>query len=347
MDRTADALRETMARLRDRVAAKRTEEPVSESAAGESAPSSPAANAGPESPASERGVIHLLPAAERGRPSAVVASSGPGEDARQGIDPTIARLAQDLLALAYRSVCQSIYACATENEQRLRAAQDAAERIRTAADAAAAATVQQAEDENAHRLKDTQRRAEALVRVVQAQLRAVGLGEPLDLPLLDSPSPPEWPAALPSSRPAPGTGPDPRASSAVPRPEPYPPVPPSVPPASPWTSLSNEPAVESVAESLPPGSVELIAGPFGRFSQLAAFTQALNSLPGVQSVATRQFYRGRVHFRIRYDGPVPFATAIGDLSGFNPVIVVDTPSRVEVRVAADPPADRSTSQAGA
>ena len=35
---------------------------------------------------------------------------------------------------------------------------------------------------------------------------------------------------------------------------------------------------------------------------------------------------------MRYDGPVPFAAAVADLSAFKPEIVSDGPSRVEVRV---------------
>jgi hypothetical protein len=356
MDRTADVLRETMARLRDRVAATRAEEPASEPVADESAAFSPAADAGQAASAGDRGVIHLLPPAEPGQVRSPAASSGPDGDKRQGIDPTIAQLAHDLLALAYRSACQSVYACAVENEQRLRAAQDAAQRIRAAANEAAEATVRQAEDENVHRLKDVQRRSEALVRVVQAQLRAVGLREPLELPLLDGPSLPDRLPALTAARPVAhppaawadlGVGRDLGAGMALPRSAPYPSEPPSAAPTGQDTWMPSDEPADGAAELLPLGSVELSAGPFRRFSQLAAFTQALNSLPGVQSVATRQFYRGRVHFRIRYDGPVPFATAIGDLSAFHPAIVVDTPNRVEVRVAMDPPADESTSQAGA
>jgi len=354
LDRAADALREAMARLRERVAADRADERPADSddhcAAGESR--APAAEPGA---ASERGVLHLLPPAST-RPTGAAAPRAPR------VDPTTVRLAQDLLALAYRAACQTVYACAVENEQRLRTAHATAAHIRATADAAAAAAVRQAEDENARHLQDVQRRSEALLRVVQAQLRALDLGDPVELPLLDGPSLAEGlpgaafrelplPAAAAWSGAAPaGAGPlgataepaafepPPGRSGALAAPARGPSAPRPVPAASEEAGHGTDwsDALPSrVAEPVPLGSMELVVGPFGRFSQLAAFTQALNGLPGVQSVATRQFYRGKVHFRVRYDGPVPFAAAVGELRAFRPTIVADSPNRLEVRVSMD------------
>jgi hypothetical protein len=95
----------------------------------------------------------------------------------------------------------------------------------------------------------------------------------------------------------------------------------------------------TVDEALPTNSVEVVAGPFGRFSQLASFTQALSGVAGVSSVTTRQLYKGQVRLRLRYDGVVPLATRIAELHQFQPEILSAGPTRLELRVTVDSPGE--------
>jgi hypothetical protein len=83
------------------------------------------------------------------------------------------------------------------------------------------------------------------------------------------------------------------------------------------------------------GSVEVVVGPFSRFSQLRAFTQALHGLPGIKSVATRQFYRGMAHFWVRYDSPIPLATRLGELSQFKPKVASSGSGQIDVQLDAE------------
>jgi hypothetical protein len=373
LDRSADSLRRAMARLRERVAAVRRRESAPD--AGLAAESVPPGSESPE-PAVGQTLLHLLPrvGSVPQAPETPAPATAPALDAaRPRADAVTVRLAQDILVLAYRSACQSLFACAVENERRLAEAQAAADRIRATANAAAAVPLRQAEVENARRLQEVQRRSEALVKVVQAQLRSLGFGPGMELPLLDTLALPAHlqadlsrttvdlrPAGDAPPRGRGGASPEylapgepgrrvrggelwpappteaPRARQVVLSPAPSRADAPAAPPPA-----ADEPAVVTPGEPLPLGSTELVAGPFARFSQLAAFTQALNALPGVQSVATRQFYRGKVHFRVRYDGPIPLTVAIADLSAFHPQIVSDNPGRVEVRVMMDSPPEET------
>jgi hypothetical protein len=87
------------------------------------------------------------------------------------------------------------------------------------------------------------------------------------------------------------------------------------------------------------GGVDLIAGPFARFSELAAFTRAVRGLQGITSLDTREFLKGTVHLRLRYEDPIQLSVRLTELSEFRPFITQVTPSRVELRVnLADPAA---------
>ena len=88
-----------------------------------------------------------------------------------------------------------------------------------------------------------------------------------------------------------------------------------------------EPATASID-----GGVDLVAGPFARFSQLASFTRSVRALSGVLSVDTRQFFKGSVHLRLRYDDPIPLAVRLAELTEFAPSIVAAANGRVELRV---------------
>ena len=94
----------------------------------------------------------------------------------------------------------------------------------------------------------------------------------------------------------------------------------------------NEPAAPVTAAAVD-GGIQLIAGPFGRFSQLATFTQQLRGLPGVNSLDTRQFLKGTVHLRLRYDDPIPLAVRLAELSEGAPTVVSATAGRIELRVS--------------
>ncbi|CAA9229692.1 MAG: hypothetical protein AVDCRST_MAG77-935 [uncultured Chloroflexi bacterium] len=86
------------------------------------------------------------------------------------------------------------------------------------------------------------------------------------------------------------------------------------------------------ARPTPGGAIDLVAGPFSHFSDLAAFTRQLRAMPGVDALETRQFYKGTVRFRLRYDDPVPFVTRVGELHDFAPHVVATDAGRIEVRV---------------
>jgi vacuolar-type H+-ATPase subunit H len=80
------------------------------------------------------------------------------------------------------------------------------------------------------------------------------------------------------------------------------------------------------------GGVDLIVGPFARFSQLAAFTRGVRGLAGVISLDTREFLKGTVHLRLRYDDAIPLSVRLSELSEFRPVVLEASSGRVELRV---------------
>ncbi|MDE3111893.1 MAG: hypothetical protein KGN00_06120 [Chloroflexota bacterium] len=126
------------------------------------------------------------------------------------------------------------------------------------------------------------------------------------------------------------------AAAATPAPEPAP----AVTPTS--TAPPEAPHAESVIQAVSDG-MEIVAGPFARFQELAAFSKALRELSGVQSVTIRQFVRGFVHLRVRHSSSLDLAAALLTLTDFSPSIVSSTASRIELRVAssdaAPPPQD--------
>lgn len=80
--------------------------------------------------------------------------------------------------------------------------------------------------------------------------------------------------------------------------------------------------------------VEVVIGPFVRFSELGRFLRDLRAIAGVASVDTRRFVLGMVHLRVRYHDPVPLATRLADMREFSPTIVSSAPERIEVRIKA-------------
>ncbi len=91
------------------------------------------------------------------------------------------RLASDPITFAYRAAYQSVLAATLENERRTRNALEAAERIRSAAEQAATATLKRAEEENTQRLSEARQRAESLIQraeslVVFARRQLYALG---------------------------------------------------------------------------------------------------------------------------------------------------------------------------
>lgn len=83
------------------------------------------------------------------------------------------------------------------------------------------------------------------------------------------------------------------------------------------------------------GGVELVVGPFSRLQHLAAFTRALQEMPGVADVSARQFERGLVHIRVRYADAVPLTNRLAQLREFSPTVVSATKTRIELKV--EPP----------
>lgn len=88
---------------------------------------------------------------------------------------------------------------------------------------------------------------------------------------------------------------------------------------------------ESVIKAVA-GGIEVVAGPFARFQQLAAFVKALRALSGVQDVTTRQFVRGMVHLRVRHSQTISLADRLLELAEFQPTIVSSTQDRIELKV---------------
>jgi hypothetical protein len=99
---------------------------------------------------------------------------------------------------------------------------------------------------------------------------------------------------------------------------------------------------ESVIKTVS-GGTEVIAGPFARFHQLAAFVKAVRALPGVQDVTTRQFVRGMVHLRVRHSHAVALDDRLGELTEFRTRVVSSTRDRIELTV--EPPDDAPPARA--
>lgn len=127
------------------------------------------------------------------------------------------------------------------------------------------------------------------------------------------------PEAVPAEAPAP-------TATAPAAPEPEAPVMRGAP------TIDRDSIIRAVA-----GGTEMVAGPFARFQQLAAFVKALRALPGVQDVTTRQFVRGMVHLRVRHSHAIALAGLLGGLTEFSPSIVSSTHDRIELTV--EPPDD--------
>jgi len=170
--------------------------------------------------------------------------------------------------------------------------------------------------------------------VVSARSRypAIAKGEPGVLParprFTEITAPPPVAAApsvtTPSApvdvAPAPATGTAPEAVMIAP--------PPIAPPlAAPAPTVEQESVIKAVA-----GGIDIVAGPFARFQQLAAFVKALRAVAGVQDVTTRQFVRGMVHLRVRHSYDVALADRLLELAEFRPSIVSNTQDRIELKV---------------
>lgn len=156
---------------------------------------------------------------------------------------------------------------------------------------------------------------------------------PVDVPIPQPAVPPAAPPPEPPAPVAPVPTPDPpmttttittTTTSSTPAAPPPPPVAPALAATMPLPSTTSDVIA---------GSIDLAVGPITRFTQLAGFTRALRSLPGVADVATRQFYRQTALLRIRYDDPMPLQTRLQDLGGdFNPQVTAASPTRIELRI---------------
>ncbi len=154
-------------------------------------------------------------------------------------------------------------------------------------------------------------------------------------PLLVLPPPP--PARAAATPPPPASA----AMRTPPPPESRPMTPPPLAAPPPSSAAPTPPTVEthedeSVIQAVS-GGTEVIAGPFARFQELAAFSKALRELPGVQTVTIRQFVRGLVDLRVRHSSTMDLAAGLLTLTDFSPSIASRTPSRIELRVG--PPDD--------
>jgi uncharacterized protein with GYD domain len=92
------------------------------------------------------------------------------------------------------------------------------------------------------------------------------------------------------------------------------------------------PSMLATIGEMPPGSYELVAGRFTRFSELGAFSETLQALPGVNSVTIQQFLRGMVSMRIQYDSPIPLLTRLQELRQFKPEVRAIGPAQFELLI---------------
>jgi hypothetical protein len=79
-----------------------------------------------------------------------------------------------------------------------------------------------------------------------------------------------------------------------------------------------------------PDAYDVAVGRFTRFSELAAFTETLQGLPGIQSIVTRQFLRGIVSLRLQYTDQIPLSTRLSDMNQFKPVVRALGQNRLEM-----------------
>ena len=86
---------------------------------------------------------------------------------------------------------------------------------------------------------------------------------------------------------------------------------------------------------VPPGAYGLVAGRFTRFSELAAFSETVQALPGIQGVTIQQFLRGMVSMRIQYDSPTPLLTRLQELRQFKPEVREVGPAQYEMLIFAE------------
>jgi hypothetical protein len=100
-----------------------------------------------------------------------------------------------------------------------------------------------------------------------------------------------------------------------------------VPPAPLATSGEAQSLIQQVA-----GGTEVIAGPFARFQDLAAFAKAVREIPGVHNVTTRQFVRGTVHLRVRHSPAIDLTDSLLALTEFSPQVVSHAPGKIEIAV---------------
>lgn len=106
--------------------------------------------------------------------------------------------------------------------------------------------------------------------------------------------------------------------------------------------IEESPTVEDELLRSVSGGVEIVVGPFSRLQHLAAFTRALNDMPGIADVSARQFEQGMVHIRVHYSDDVPLVTRLVQLREFSPTVVSSTKTRIELKV--EPPDNAPASQ---
>lgn len=119
----------------------------------------------------------------------------------------------------------------------------------------------------------------------------------------------------------------------------------SAPPQPAWQPQATEP-VESPelqpAQSAPSveaprlgempayaSQVDLIVAPFARFETINKFIAAVRGIPGVVDAKARHFQKGTLRLTVEYDGVVPLASRLSDLSSFSLAVSNTTGNRIE------------------
>ncbi len=97
----------------------------------------------------------------------------------------------------------------------------------------------------------------------------------------------------------------------------------------------DEAVVAFGSEGLPPDAYELLAGRFTRFSELRAFNDAFQRLPGMYRIETKQFVRGTILLLVHYNSPIPFEKRLAELRQFAPEVHYLGGSRYELVVHAN------------
>jgi hypothetical protein len=243
----------------------------------------------------------------------------PGSDAGPAADAALAALAQRALVLAHQAAYETLLTCAGDNVRCFDGLLAEAESYPERPPAVAAAALRQVLEDRAQRLEGALARAAALVEDARTELVELGLGELAGAApaapcartaVTPSPAPSE-PSSARAGRTAvrPATPASRAGGSAVP----------------PWLTT-----IYSAPPMLPHRTVNVVVGPFTRFSELARFRQALGGLPGVRCLRQRQLVQGVAQFYVQHDDPAALAARLEALRDFRSVVRAPSPTRIEV-----------------